>query len=484
MPSETPEPQTVVVLGTPFHNVTFPEAVEWVRARIAARRPAYIATANVDFLMQAWRDPELQRILLEADLVVADGVPILWMSRLLGPALRERVTGSDLVPLLSEMAAANGYSIFNLGGAPGVPEKAAEVLTSRFPGLRVAGCYSPPKADILDMNHQEILARLEQARPDLLFIAYGAPKQEKFANMHVRQWSVPVAMGIGGSLDFLAGAQKRAPKLVQRMALEWLWRMFSDPRRLVGRYIKNILFFFSAAVRLLGIRLSSNRHGGGEDQTARATLGAAAHVEPFERLRTAAQAAAFQSRMAALAAHTAVALDLCGTDWLSSLDMGALLRVAGRFRQQGRIVVLFGLGARIERLLAFCRLNAYLELASSAGAAAQRIAQFAVTSMDVRIEQDATGRATLRLPPELTAVNAGQVERHVADTASLETAPGWVVEASATRFVDSTGIGLLVRLKKRASDLGIPVRFTGWQPRVLQTLRIARVEAVLASPAA
>lgn len=470
------------MLGIPFHDVTFPEAVEWVRRRIASRRPAYIATANVDFLMQAWRDPELQRILLEADLVVADGIPILWMSRLLGPALRERVTGSDLVPLLSEMAAANGYSIFNLGGAPGVPERAAEALVKRFPGLRVAGCYSPPKADILNMNHPEILARLEQARPDLLFVAFGAPKQEKFANMHVRQWSVPVSMGIGGSLDFLAGAQKRAPKWVQRVALEWLWRMFSDPRRLVGRYVKNIGFFFSAAIRLLGIRLGSNRRSPA-DPAALERLRAAAYVEPFQRMKDAAEAAGFQHRMTAIEGHQAVALDLGGVAWLSSLDMGSLLRVAGAFRQQGRALVLFNLGTRLQRLLTFCHLNAYLELADSAGSAVSAVAQAAALSMDVRVERDPQGAATLRLPAELTAVNAGRVERGLDGASGVDTAKSWLIDASATRFVDSTGIGLLVRVKKRADDLGIPARFTGWQPRVQQTLRIARVESVLSPPA-
>ena len=284
-------PPTVVILGIPFHNVTFQEAVEWTRARILSRRPGYIATVNIDFVMKAWRDPELQRILLEADLVVADGIPIVWLSGFLGPRLKMRVTGSDLVPMFAEMARASGFSIFNLGGAPGVAEKAAGVLTERYPGLRIAGCYSPPMADVLNMNHADILARIEAANPDLLLVAFGAPKQEKWVNLHVHRWNVPLAIGVGGSLDFLAGTQQRAPRMVQRLALEWLWRMCSDPPRLVNRYLRNITFFLHALVDLTHIRLGPDRAQppvGDNPALRRMAL-----VEPFVRLTEPAQVEAF-----------------------------------------------------------------------------------------------------------------------------------------------------------------------------------------------
>jgi len=329
-------PPTVVILGLPFHNVTFDDAVAWARQRILSRQPGYIATANMDFVMQSWRDPELQRILLEADLVVADGIPIVWLSSFLGPRLKARVTGSDLVPLLAEMARDNGFSLYHLGGAPGVAEKAAEVLTRRFPGLRMAGCYSPPRSDILNMNHAEILARVQAANPDLLLVAFGAPKQEKWVNLHVRHWKVPLAMGVGGSLDFLAGVQKRAPRIVQRMALEWLWRMCSDPPRLVGRYLRNIGFFFHALFALLLIRCRPDRAEPPVD--ADSALRRMAHVETFVRLFDAAQVDEFCAVLTAKAAGRPVVLDLGGVAWLSSLEQGALLRLTTQLRRQQQSV--------------------------------------------------------------------------------------------------------------------------------------------------
>ena len=137
MTLERKDPVSVVLFGIPFHNVTFKEAVDWAVARMKAGTPGYIATANLDFLMQAWRDPELQRILIEADLVLADGMPIVWLSPAFGPRLKERVTGSDITPMLAEAARDNDLSVFNLGGATsfnnqGTFRKSAGSGSSRF----------------------------------------------------------------------------------------------------------------------------------------------------------------------------------------------------------------------------------------------------------------------------------------------------------------------------------------------------------------
>lgn len=473
--------QTVVVLGIPFHDVTFAEAVEWAKNRIASRRPAYIATANVDFLTQASRDPELQRILLEADLVVADGSPIVKLSGHVGPALRERVTGSDLVPMLSEMAAANGYSVFFLGGAPGVPEKAAAELTRRYPGLRVAGCYSPPKADILTMNHADILARLEETKPDLLFVAFGAPKQEKFANMHVRRWSVSVSMGVGGSLDFLAGAQKRAPGWMQKVSMEWLWRMFSDPRRLFRRYAANMVFLTRAVSQMNSLRKEPNKAAViVDDPRGMMELRVVAHVEKFTPLPDGQAAAELQERLIKASGSHAVALDLSGVDWLNSLELGALVRLTSQLRSQRRALVLFHAGSRVAKLIDAMRLNAYLNVAGSVREVVQTIRSIVATDSVVQVKMDPAGVATLILPMELTAVNAAGLDEVFTKTPALDGMKEWHVNAEAMRFADSTGIGALVRLKKRALDAGIGVRFEGWQPSVMKTLKIARVDSLFA----
>ena len=242
-------PPAYVLFGIPFHDVTFDETVAWAVDRMKSGPPGYVVTANVDFLMQAWADPELQRILLEADLVLADGMPIVWSSRRFGPRLRQRVTGSDLAPKLAAACAEAGLRIYLLGGAPGVADAAARALKQAQPTLIVSGTFSPPKADVLAMSHEDVLLRLKEAQPHLLLVAFGAPKQEKFINLHVREWAVPLSIGVGGTLDFLAGAQKRAPVLVQRIGLEWVWRLATDPGRLFRRYAGNLRFFFAASRR-------------------------------------------------------------------------------------------------------------------------------------------------------------------------------------------------------------------------------------------
>ena len=200
-------PVPLVIYGVPFHNVTFEEAIDWIVERVRSGRPANIVTANLDFVTQAWNDPELQRILIEADLVLADGFPMVKLSPFFGPELKGRVTGSDLTPLLAERAAKEGLSIYGLGSAAGVAEKALDLLKERHPDLTVAGTFSPTYADLLEMDHREILQRLEKAKPDMLFVAFGAPKQDKFISMHVRGWNVPVAMGVGASLDFITATR-------------------------------------------------------------------------------------------------------------------------------------------------------------------------------------------------------------------------------------------------------------------------------------
>jgi N-acetylglucosaminyldiphosphoundecaprenol N-acetyl-beta-D-mannosaminyltransferase len=470
-------PSTVVILGIPFHNVTFAEAVAWARQRILSRQPGYIATANMDFVMQSWRDPELQRILLEADLVVADGIPIVWLSALLGPRLKARVTGSDLVPLLAEMARDNGFSLYHLGGAPGVPEQAAETLVRRFPGLRMAGCYSPPKADILTMDHGEILARLQAAKPDLLLVAFGAPKQEKWVNLHVRRWKVPLAIGVGGSLDFLAGVQTRAPRIVQRLALEWFWRMCSDPPRLVGRYLGNIAFFFRALCKLLLIRCRPDRAE--PPVGADSALRRMAHVETFVRLSNVGQADAFCVALIEQAVNRPVVLDLGGVPWLSSLEQGALLRLTTQFRRRQQPCMLTGAGSRVRRLLNWCHLAEYLEVGFSIDGILGKIEVWNARSRTGSIHRDTAGRIVVQLPVELTAANLDAVRKLMDDYPGVEQTREQILDATETRFVDSSAIGYFMRLKKQANAQNSKLRLVGAQPSVRRIFHIAKVDAIL-----
>lgn len=477
------DPQKFVLMGIPFHDVTFAETVAWARERIRWRVPGYMATANLDFVMQAWSDPELQRILLEASLVIADGMPIVWMSKLFGPPLRERVTGSDLVPLLAGMCRDEGFSVFFLGGAPGVAEKAAAELVRRYPGLKVAGCYSPPLADIVHMDHAAILAQLEASKPDLLLVAFGAPKQEKWANMHVRQWKVPLAVGVGGTLDFLGGAQTRAPRFVQQIGFEWLWRMFTNPKRLFRRYAKNLLFFASVSARLLWLRARFPRLGKkavpvfqGLEQLRDVVL-----ATRWPGLLDAGAAQTWTQQLDAEAGTRSIVLNMTGVRWLSSLELGALLTLSQRRRARNARLLLAGLGGHARRLVALCRLDRYLELTDTPEQLTHLIRTLHSTQADGKITREQPDRLVFVLPRELTAANlpAWRAQWDAAWQDASREVHAVVIDGAATRFMDSAALGFLIGIKKAVTAQGIAWQCGAFGAAVTQIIKIARVDKLL-----
>ncbi len=229
----------VFVLGVPFHNTSLDGAMSWIEERIASGGPHQIATANVDFVTHALHDPELHRILCECSLVLPDGMPVVWASKLLGRPLKERVTGADLVPLIAEASARHGYRIYLLGAAEPVMRRAVIQLRKTYPGVHIAGYSSPPWRPVDKMDHEEMLRGIEAAAPDILLVAFGNPKQERWLYMHRNRLRVPVMMGVGASLDMIAGAVRRAPRWMQKSGLEWLFRAGQEPRRLFPRYFRN-----------------------------------------------------------------------------------------------------------------------------------------------------------------------------------------------------------------------------------------------------
>ncbi len=223
-----PLPPPIEILGVPVHPITYEQLVTIVEAFIAEGRPHQICTANPEFVMTAQRMPEFMAVLQKADLVVADGIGLLWAARRMGKVLPERVTGSDGIYWLAERAAQAGWRVFFLGAAPGVAEKTAAILAERFPGLQVVGTYAgSPKEE----DYPDIARRIKAARPHLLLVAYGAPKQDLWIARHKDDLQVPVSMGVGGAFDHVTGVQKRAPRLLIQLKLEWLWRLVTQPWR-------------------------------------------------------------------------------------------------------------------------------------------------------------------------------------------------------------------------------------------------------------
>lgn len=195
---------------------------------MAARLPRQLCTANPEFLIAAQSDAAFRAVLNGADLVIPDGIGVVWAARWLGYALPERVAGADLVVKIVERGAKHGWRIFFLGAAEGVAQRAAEILQLRYPGFVVAGAYAgSPRPE----DEAEIIARVTAARPDILFVAYGHPKQDKWIARNRERLGVPLSLGVGGAFDFIAGVVPRAPLWVQRVHLEWLYRLWRQPWR-------------------------------------------------------------------------------------------------------------------------------------------------------------------------------------------------------------------------------------------------------------
>ena len=212
----------------------------------------YIVTPNVDHAVMLQTNRRLQTAYAGAALVLADGAPIVWASRLLRRPVPERVAGSDLAPALFARAAelhARGeldapLRVFLLGAAPGVADRAAQVIQHRWPGVEIVGTLSPPLGFEHDAAENErIIAAVNDTAPDLLLLGLGAPKQELWISAHAPQLHARAALCIGATIDFLAGEKRRAPRWMQRVGLEWLHRLATEPRRLAARYARDAWIF-------------------------------------------------------------------------------------------------------------------------------------------------------------------------------------------------------------------------------------------------
>ncbi len=243
----------VDVCGAPVDPCTLAEAAERIveRAR-AGGPPGYVVTPNTQHVALLRDSERFRRIYAEAWLSVADGMSLVWASRLLGAPLPGKVSGIDLFEATCAALAGTGLGVFLLGGRPGAAEEAARVMRARHPGLVVAGTHCPPQGFERDPEEAERAARaVREAAPHVLFVALGAPKQEEWMHAHRERLGVPVSVGIGAAFDFVAGQVRRAPPWMQRWGLEWVFRLAVEPRRLWRRYAVSHTRFAGLLLRQL-----------------------------------------------------------------------------------------------------------------------------------------------------------------------------------------------------------------------------------------
>jgi len=342
----------IAILGVSFDPMTLAGAIDRIEAMVDAPGLSYVVTPNVDFLVQARHDPELHEILARADLVLCDGRPLVWASRWLGNALPGRVAGSDLVPLLLRRAEERGWRIFLLGGADGVGAEAARRIAAAHPSLPPVVHYSPPIRPLAGMDDGAIIARLRAAKPDIVLVCFGCPKQEKWIFRHYRAVEAPVMIGAGGTVDFLAGRLRRAPLWMRRTGTECVFRLCQEPRRLFARYAGDLLRFVPALLaQHWRLPARAGRIGVRRDTPSSATMQYGIKVLAAERLQRnfLQSGSAFWAHALEQQGHCLI--DLAGVKSIDSTGLAFLSHWQRRLAQGRRNLILLRPSASVRSAL-------------------------------------------------------------------------------------------------------------------------------------
>jgi N-acetylglucosaminyldiphosphoundecaprenol N-acetyl-beta-D-mannosaminyltransferase len=247
--------ERVNILGVGVSAINMNLALETIQGWIASGEQHYVTVTGVHGVMESQRDSHIRDIHNRAGMVTPDGMPLVWLSRLKGQPHVTRVYGPDLMLAVCEASVAAGWRHFLYGGAEGVPDLLAAKLQERFSGLVIAGTYSPPFRAIPPEEDEEIVKMINDARPDIIWVGLSTPKQERWMAAHLGRVNAPVMIGVGAAFDFHTGLKRQAPRWVQRIGMEWFFRLATEPRRLARRYlINNPTFVLLVLAQALGLR--------------------------------------------------------------------------------------------------------------------------------------------------------------------------------------------------------------------------------------
>lgn len=467
-----------VVWGVPIDDLTMEQALQRIDAFIALgrrdKRTHQIATVNADFIVKSATDPELRYLLQQADMATADGMPLVWSARLLGVPLSGRVTGADLIPALSERAAEKDYTIYMLGAKPGVADRASKILTERFPRLQVVGIHSPPFRDILEMD-EEVLDKIQQANPDILLVAFGNPKQEKWIGLHGPKLKVPVMIGVGGTLDFIAGETLRAPYWMQKAGLEWLFRLVQEPRRLWKRYVHDLwgfsTFFFRQwwnlkrypqPMILPGAELVFLDQGSKDPKVAVLNLEGHLDISYRQDLQSLCGKALEETNQ--------VVVNLARVDFMDSSIIGALVGLVKEANAMDGTVHLVAPSPRIKETLRLMRLDQLFTITDSL----ENVLHGESAHAETPSTTSSGGWAVYRLPQRLDGHSTDEVNNECLKL--LSTNNCIVLDFSLVNFLTSAGLALLVRLQREAEAHGGSLRLAGCNADVSKVLQMVRFD--------
>jgi N-acetylglucosaminyldiphosphoundecaprenol N-acetyl-beta-D-mannosaminyltransferase len=440
-----------MTLGIPVHSISMAETLSLIEKFVEERRPRYLVTANVHFAALAQTDVELHRILCEADAVLCDGTPLLWASRWLGGRIEERVAGSDLLPSLLDLASRKGYRLFFLGSTEETLEVAKRNCELRYPGIRVCGTHSPAYRDFLSLDHETMKRQIRAAEPDILLVAMGCPKQEKFIAMHSRELGVPCSIGVGASIDFLAGRFDRAPKWMKRTGTEWLFRMMHEPSRLFPRYSQDLRFYFpTLAAQLLRNRRRSDR---AEKGTGLVEIeGAVActwrgQVDASAVLRGDLELPALRrpARGIVVQLEEVAAIDAVG--------LGALVQAWKSCREQGGHLLLFRPSKAVLRAMQMFRLERVLRIVHTVREAERVLALRPGAASLTPAYEGRLGALRIAVEGELTALGVAQSRAAILDAWQAHPSAALLELDLAEVFaLDSAGLGALLEVAEAVRE--------------------------------
>ncbi|MEM6910622.1 MAG: WecB/TagA/CpsF family glycosyltransferase [Verrucomicrobiota bacterium] len=470
------EPPVSVILGLPFHDVTFEEAIEECRRLLAdSSRTSYLVTANLDFAAQAYEDIDLRKILFYADRVVCDGMPMVWLSRLLGRPLRERVAGSDMVPRLLALCAQEEFPVYFFGSDETTLKECKGLLEQKYEGLQVVGCEAPPMGAVVEWDNDAIARRIRESGARLLLLALGCPKQERWIYAHHQEAGAALSIGIGASLDFITGKQRRAPLWMQKSGTEWIWRMSTDPRRLVARYAKDLVFLVRASLRQLwSLRKRPLRpslpESGIEELPEEVILLRwvgeidRGHLERAELPVTLAQP---------------VLCDLSQVTFMDSSGLGCLAQLARNCRNEGQSLALLQPSEVVTRTLVGMKMDSLFEVVASQEEAEALFEDHRMRPTGTNLNAS-KGRVTVTFGYSLELSTFDDMvetlRRALAENPDLKEL---VVDLSGVEFIDSRAVGGLIRVNREVVAAGGKLFLSHPRPSVKETLHLLRLEGIL-----
>jgi exopolysaccharide biosynthesis WecB/TagA/CpsF family protein/anti-anti-sigma factor len=440
----------IAILGVPFDNISLAETCSVASAMIGSRYPHYVTTVGADFLVSAQNDVELRRMLFDAHLIVAEDNLVLWASKILGNPLPGCVAVPNLIPQLLVLAEANGWRVFLLGG----DEASAQKIRTRHPKLPFVGAFKPEEKPLLEMDHNDILRRVRDAKPDILLVAFGCPMQEKWINMNYRDTGVPFVLGAGVNFNFLTGRGDARPGGSKKWpfflaVLKQWWRLRTKKKFLAAAGQANVM---------------PDPHGNLVIR-APARLGAA-------------EAEAAQSEWLRAVENGHVFFDLSETEFADSTGIGSLIRLRKRARELGYQFILIAPRPPVESALKLMKLDEFFTVQASLSGA--KILMESSAGASPVTSGVAAGELQIRWTGEVTTLNAVELGAYT-ESELTQLSPGMevIIDLSRVTFVDSTGIGLMVRFKKNHKRRAVNLRFKNVSASVRNVIRATQLESFL-----